>query len=781
MPDLTGTYNVGPDGLLVPLPGDDSGYYVARIRVVDQSGNQSNPNDSNAQVPLVVDNTAPTVTITSPSSGQVINNISSSVLTFTIQTSQNIDLTHFNASSIQLISAGPDGILGDADDVTIPIDSNSVSVKYLNTGTGGPGAEQITFSTLAGTALTNDLYQITLLNTGSDAIRDIAGNVMANPVTQSFAVAVPSLSHVLFVEEGATASSATGTREDPYATISAAMTAATAGDVIAVLPGVYQEQVTLKQFVKLYSADPNSTDASVFTTSTGAALQTIIRAPFEANAPSGTYATITATSLLSLAGLTTEVAGFTIASPLVLDPASGIINPNAVAIEITNSNVTIDKDYVIDGGTGIVVNTSGASGLVPSIYNDGIIGNIDGVIVSDDGTTSPLTGPVNLVNNDFAFNTVGLFLQNTGSSPVQALVTNNIFWENHDQTNARSGYAIYSQNVNKVTLQNNLFYGNGLSDVSQSGATNNLGNGFSPTLLGPTIASAQSNRGNFTGNPAFVFPIDPRPGSDGPANFYIDANFQLEATSAAIDNAWEPSAQTTDFLGKSQVDIPGVGFALANFGPRDIGAFEYGGTGGLAVGGSFRVVTTSVVPIGGATLAAGATTIVQTSPTEITVTFSGNVNPADISATDLVLSGSAINPASPVHATSLTWIDSHTVEFNLVGQFVSSGTLDLSIAPSSIQSTTGATIKGYSDSVVLKIVPPSTPSPTSTTSPTPISVTPSPTTTVTTTPGPVVAPTSVFHKLIHHAKKVIKPVKHVAHKPKPVVHKPVHKAPHKKK
>ena len=582
LPDLTGTYNVGPDGILVPLPGDDSGYYVARVRVIDQSGNQSNPNDTNAQVPFVVDDTPPTVTFTSPTSGSVLTNISSGVLTFTIQTSQNIDLTNFNASSIQLINAGPDGILGDDDDVTIPIDPNSISVKYLDKGTGGPGSEQITFSSLSGTPLTNNLYQITLVNTGSNAIRDIAGNVMVNPVTETFAVADPSLSQVLYVEEGSTASTPTGSREDPYPTISAAMTAASAGDVIAVLPGVYQEQVTLKQFVKLYSADPNSGDGTVFTTSTGNPLMTIIRAPFEATAPSGTYATITATSLLSLPGLSTEVAGFTIASPLVIDPASGIINPNADAIDITNSNVTFDKDYVIDAGTGIVINTSGASGLVPSIYNDGIIGNIDGVIISDDGTTSSLTGPVNLVNNDFAFNTVGLYLQNAASSPLQALVTNNIFWENHDQTNARGGYAIYSENVNKVTLQNNLFYGNGASDVSQTTATNNLGNGFSPTLLGPTIADAQSNRGNFTGNPAFVFPIDPRPGADGPANFYIDANFQIEANSAAIDNAWEPSAIPTDFLGASQVTIPGTGFGLAHFGPRDIGAFEYGGTGGSA-------------------------------------------------------------------------------------------------------------------------------------------------------------------------------------------------------
>ncbi len=55
LPDLQTLYNVGPDGLLSPLPGDDSGYYVARVRVIDQSGNQSNPADPNAQVPFIVD------------------------------------------------------------------------------------------------------------------------------------------------------------------------------------------------------------------------------------------------------------------------------------------------------------------------------------------------------------------------------------------------------------------------------------------------------------------------------------------------------------------------------------------------------------------------------------------------------------------------------------------------------------------------------------------------------------------------------------------------------
>ena len=49
----------------------------------------------------------------------------------------------------------------------------------------------------------------------------------------------------------------------------------------------------------------------------------------------------------------------------------------------------------------------------------------------------------------------------------------------------------------------------------------------------------------------------PRPGADGPANLFVDANFDLTAQSAAIDNAWEATAIPTDILGNSQVKIAG--------------------------------------------------------------------------------------------------------------------------------------------------------------------------------------------------------------------------------
>ena len=231
--------------------------------------------------------------------------------------------------------------------------------------------------------------------------------------------------------------------------------------------------------------------------------------------------------------------GLTIASPLVGDPALGPINPNAVGLYANNSNLLIDRDYFIDAGNGILVITSGASSQAPQIKNDGIIGNINGLVVQDGGASNTAT-TTEVINNTFAYNTNGLLALNiaaTGSE--QAYVANNIFWQNHDQTLARTGLGIFSQTVNKLVLNNNLFSGNGASDTSTAYAAVNIGNGFDPTMLGPLAANASANLGNFTGSPQFVAPRDPRPGSDGPATFFLDANFGLLSTSAAINNALE--------------------------------------------------------------------------------------------------------------------------------------------------------------------------------------------------------------------------------------------------
>ena len=114
--------------------------------------------------------------------------------------------------------------------------------------------------------------------------------------------------------------------------------------------------------------------------------------------------------------------------------------------------------------------------------------------------------------------------------PIQAYVASNIFWENHDQT-AGAGTASRSSRPTptRSTLRNNLFFGNGASDDRPvQRRPTPCGNGFSSGRCWERPPRPRpDNLGNFVGNPAFVFPIDPRPGSDGPANFFLDADFQL--------------------------------------------------------------------------------------------------------------------------------------------------------------------------------------------------------------------------------------------------------------
>ena len=98
LPDLFPIYNVGSSGVLSPLPGTDSGYYVAQAIAQDQSGNQSTPNA--ARVPFVVDDTAPTAQFVSPTSGQVLTSLTNGGVQFSIITDKNIDLTHFTAASV---------------------------------------------------------------------------------------------------------------------------------------------------------------------------------------------------------------------------------------------------------------------------------------------------------------------------------------------------------------------------------------------------------------------------------------------------------------------------------------------------------------------------------------------------------------------------------------------------------------------------------------------------------------------------------------------------------
>ena len=152
----------------------------------------------------------------------------------------------------------------------------------------------------------------------------------------TFAVFNPSIITSVFVGPASFVTEPTaseGDRANPFPTISDALAKAAVGERIEVLPGVYTENVTLSPFVSIVSADPSSTDTSYVP---GNALSTIIRAPAVASAT--TNVTVTATNLSSFVNSSTgqvfetEVGGFTIASPLVGNPATGPINPNAVGL-----------------------------------------------------------------------------------------------------------------------------------------------------------------------------------------------------------------------------------------------------------------------------------------------------------------------------------------------------------------------------------------------------------------------------------------------------------------
>src|SRR5205823_2653600 len=110
----------------------------------------------------------------------------------------------------------------------------------------------------------------------------------------------------------------------------------------------------------LISVGTTSTDTNL---TQGNALATIIRAP----QASGTAPTTTVQgdNLFSISDFSTEVSGFTIASPLVGDSARGPINSGSFAVLLNGSDVLFDKNYIIDSGVGIGVNYGGSNALAP--------------------------------------------------------------------------------------------------------------------------------------------------------------------------------------------------------------------------------------------------------------------------------------------------------------------------------------------------------------------------------------------------------------------------------
>ncbi|WP_406696071.1 S8 family serine peptidase [Singulisphaera sp. Ch08] len=698
LPDSS--YTVGPDGILrssanlflnANLSQDDTSYSIARIRVVN-SGNTSNPSYTG----FVVDTNGPKVTSFSPNVGSLLTPDSSGKVAFSFTTDKNINPASLNVNTLLVTAAGPDQLFNTPDDIAVPIDYQTIGMTPLKTG--GEGAQRITF-TISG-ALANDLYRVTLKGTGAGPITDIAGNPLGGAsglggadLTYNYVVFNQTTSHSIFVGAGnyvTDPTAAQGSRSNPYSTITLGMAAAVQGDVVAVLPGVYTENVTLKSLVRLVSADQASTNTNLFS---GNPLTTIIRAP-SFNVTGATNTTVTAVGLFSVPGLDTEISGFTIASPLLGDPALGFLDLDSVGLRLNNSNVLVTRNYFVTSGFGVAIETSGAFAVTPRIVTNGFIGNATGLLINDiGGTTSlPSNGLANIVNNTFAFNSFGVLANVQSNSPVMAQLYNNIFWQNHDRSPGRVGAGIYATATNKLVARNNLFSGNGSDSATEARYSGfNIGNGFDKSKIGTVPTAASQN--NFAGDPAFISPRDPRPGGDGPASFFVDANFNLTYASAAIDAGNDDVAPPTDFLLRNRVEVAGKGFA--GVGPKsDVGAFEFQGTGGIPVGGAFRIVTTSVAP-GGAIQANGMT--FSQGPGAITVAFSGPVDRNSVTPNDLVISGSGLNNIVPAKAASLTWIDEQTVRFNLTGGYKFNGTVNLSIPQGAVRSLNGAPSLGFAD------------------------------------------------------------------------------------
>ncbi|MFO0910304.1 MAG: hypothetical protein U0794_18500 [Isosphaeraceae bacterium] len=655
-----------------------SGYGLARVRIVDQSGNTSNlTTDSlnafaqkGAVTGTIIDTAAPRITSFSPSPNQLLRPDATGSLTFTFTTDKYLDPKSLSASSIIVTRAGADGVLGTTDDVNVPINASSITTSFIAGST--KGAQSVSFSVSG--SLVNDQYAVTLKGTGSP-LTDIAGNPLAGSYNGTFPtgqdgvagvdfnpvyVVIATTSKTIYV--GGTQyitdfTAALGSRANPYPTITTGLAGAAAGDMVGVLPGVYTESISLKPFVKMFSAASSSTDTSF---KLGNAQQTIIRAPAPSFSNTAAVVTVSAVNLPSVNGLDTEISGFSIASPLFIDPATGPIDPNTRAIQVINSNVLIDRNYIIDAQVGIDVRTSGTNAPTPRIMANGIIGNVVGVMLDDStGSTVSVEQPTIVINNTFAFNTLGVMALNTSSTPLQASLFNNIYWQNTDGTTARGGTAIFSSTANKLVVRNSLFSGNGPNNNSTLDDAINVGNGFSANLK-----TTPDALGNFTGTAGFVSPRDPRPTADGPARFFLDANFDLTSQSAAVDAALNIVAPGLDFLARGRVDIAGRGFP--GTGPADVGAFEYKGSGGLAAGGAFRVATSSLASDGSA-LANGATLSATDAPKTVTVSFSDAVDASSLNPDDLVLSGDGLSSTSPARATGVSLLNDHTAVFTLTG------------------------------------------------------------------------------------------------------------------
>ena len=622
-------YNVGPDGRLAPYPYtlDNTGYSFARVIVTDQAGNVSSLNDINAYKGFYVDTAAPRVLSTTPTAGALAAS-PNGVVAISLIVNKNINPATLNAASITV--TGPTG-------APVAIDPASITVTPIKIAGDIKGPERISFNVTGATI--NGSYAVSLGVSGATAVTDFAGNplVSAGNFTIPFVVLNPANSRILFVDgtivtptpvAGQPVVTPTGTRLDPFPTITQALAAARIGDTVAVLPAVYGETVTLKNLVKVVSADRTSTNTTLVP---GNALQTIIRPSLSATSPG---IGVVGSNLTSLPTFTTEFSGFTVDGETVR-AGNGTITPGSTGLLLSNANATIDKNYFILSTIGLADVAVSGGGQNALIENNVFAGNGTDVSINAAANAAGST-PIRFYNNTVAFSQIGL--QNIApASPTRSQnsidVGNNIFYQNDRQ--GSGGVAIMASSANTTEVRYNLFSGNNNGSSSQAGATVNIGNGFNPAILGAT----PDKYGNIAGNPAFRNPVDPRPQFNGAATFFLDANFDIGSSSAALDHALASISPPDDLLGRSRLMDPEPG------GPTDMGAFEFQGPGSPTAAvtvpsGGTKTVTTAAAGSGGtkAPTNSGGLTPSTTGPVSIPATPPAAPNPT---------SGRTVRVASP--------------------------------------------------------------------------------------------------------------------------------------
>ncbi len=567
-------YNVGPDGFLPPpYTADNTGYSVARIRVFDQAGNMSTFNDPNSLFKFYIDTTHPQITATTPTIGS-LDSPTSTTLHVTFNTSENINPSTLTAASIGIV--GPDG--------STPILAPG-SIQIVPLFTGG-GAEQISFDITGATV--NGAYGIFLATSGANAVKDFAGNTLVANTPGGyelfFNVQTPINNRILWVSANNGSDAGDGTFATPFLTINEGITAARQGDIVAVLPGLYQENVILKSLVQVISASGNSTATSFLP---GNALQTVIRPAFSQDTVF--LPTVLGYNLDSIPTAPTVFSGFTISS-VAISGLTTIVPSGTVGLSLTNSQVLVQNNYILDTDSGAIVSPYSNGHFNATFQNNVFAGNNVGLNVYAPSLTigSP---PVYVINNDFVFNNIGIYNSVTATSEKSLNITNNIFWQND-----RAGFggaAIVATAENKTFIQYNDFSFNHNGTATPADDTFGIGTGlgFNPV----TLTATPNALGNFTAAPNFVAPLDPRPNSNGPAAFLSSANYDLKANSPPVGRASDGLAPNYDIL--YRLRNKGVNNSI----PVDIGAFEYqASTGGTTsttttTGGSSGLVSSLAV------------------------------------------------------------------------------------------------------------------------------------------------------------------------------------------